>query len=107
MVMIVTETWYPAKAAQIVAQKYLEMTQKYPTDKSLGETALLPIVRPTKEGMHAISVLKCRDDKIKECMLAEAKYMLAFAEIEGFHYSIDTYANVIEAYSIISMKGPK
>jgi len=107
MVMIVTEIWYPAKASRLVAQKYLEMTQKYPTDKSLGETVLHPIAQPTKEGMHTISVLKCRDDKIKECMLAEGKYMLAFAEIEGFHYSMHTYIDSTEAFSLLGMKGPQ
>jgi hypothetical protein len=106
MVMIVIETWYPPKAAQIVAQKYLELMQK-PLDKSLGETVLSPIVQLTKEGVHTISVLKCRDDKIKECMLAMAKYMLAFAGIEGYHYSIDNYADITEAMTTLGMKGPQ
>ena len=73
MVMIVTETWYPTKVSQLVAKKYLEMVQK-PLDKSLGETVLPPIFQQTKEGIHSISVWECRDDKIKESMIAEAKF---------------------------------
>jgi hypothetical protein len=106
MVMIVTDTWYPAKVAQLVGQKYLEMMQK-PPDKPLGETVLPPIFQQTKEGIHTISVRECRDDRIKDSLMALAKWMLALAEIEGYHYSMDTYIDVTEAHSVIGMKGPQ
>jgi hypothetical protein len=106
MVMIVIETWYPVKVSPLVGQKYLEMMQK-PTDKSLGEMVLPPIFQQTKEGIHTISVWGCRDDKIKDGMMALAKRMLAYAEIEGYHFAMDTYIDATEAYAIIGMKGPQ
>ena len=105
MVMIVTESWYPVKVGPLVAQKFLEMMQK-PLDRSLGERVLLPILQQTKEGIHSISVWGCRDDKIKEAMIALAKWMLPLSEIEGFHVSMDTYIDSTEAYAIVGMKGP-
>jgi hypothetical protein len=82
------------------------MMQK-PPDKPLGETVLPPIFQQTKEGIHTISVRECRDDKIKDSLMALGKAMLMYAEIEGYHYSMESYIDVIEAYSMIGMKGPQ
>ena len=30
-----------------------------------------------------------------------------YAEIEGYHFSMDTYIDAIEAYTMIGMKGPQ
>lgn len=106
MVMIVTESWYPTKVAQLVAQKYFEMMQK-PIDESFGERVLLPILQQTKEGVHVIEVWGCKDDKIKDSLMALTKFNLPFAEIEGYHSSMNAYIDVTEAYSIIGMKGPQ
>jgi hypothetical protein len=38
--------------------------------------------------------------------MALAKRMLAFAEIEGYRFSMDSYIDVTEAYAILGMKGP-
>jgi hypothetical protein len=106
MVMIVRESWYPLKVAPLVAQKYLEGMQT-PINESFGEMVLLPILQQTKEGIHVIEVWGCKDDKIKDSMMALQKQMLPFAEIEGYQFSMDTYVDVTEAYSVIGMKGPQ
>ena len=107
MVFIVIQAWYPAKIARLVAQKYLEVTEKYPPDKSLGEMVFGPILKPTKDGIHVISGWECKDDKIKDSVMALGKAMLMYAEIEGYHFSMDTYIDAIEAYTMIGMKGPQ
>jgi hypothetical protein len=107
MVFIAIEAWYPAKIARLVAQKYLEVTQKYPGNKSLGEMVFGPIQKATKDGIHVLSGWECKDDKIKDSVMALGKAMLMYAEIEGYHYSMDTYIDAIEAYSMIGMKGPQ
>jgi hypothetical protein len=106
MVFIVVESWYPAKLARLVAQKYLEVTQKYPLE-SLGETVFGPILKATKDGVHVITAWECKDDKIKDSLMAIGKAMLMYAEIEGYHYSMETYIDAIEAFTMIDMKGPQ
>ena len=106
MVLIVIESWYPAKIGSLVGQKYIEVTQKYPPDKSLGEIALDPIVRPTKDGIHTIYAWKCKDDKVKDSIMALAKMMFMYADLEGYQYSMETYADLNEAYAIIGAKAP-
>ena len=105
MVFIVVQAWYPAKIARLVAQKYLEVTQKYPPE-SLGETVFGPILNATKEGIHVIQAWGCKDDKIKDSLREIGKAMLMLAEIEGYQYSMDTYADAIEAFTMIGMTGP-
>ena len=107
MVMIVIEAWYPEKIVPLVGQKYLEVTQKFPWDESLGKMVLPPIQRATKDGIHVLSAYECKDDKVKHMIMALAKAMLMYGELEGYHYSMDTYIDVTEAYSLIGMKGPK
>ena len=106
MVLIVIESWYPPKVSQLVAKKYIEVMQKYPPDESLGEVALDPILRVTKDGIHAIYAWKCKEGKIKDSLMTLSKVQLMYADIEGYQWSMDTYIDVFEAYSIIGMKGP-
>jgi hypothetical protein len=106
MVLIVIESWYPAKIAALAGQKYIEVTQKYPPDESLGEVALDPILRVTKDGIHAIYAWKCKDDKVKDSLMMLSKAMFMYADLEGYQYSIETYVDLTEAYAIIGAKGP-
>ena len=107
MVFVVVQSWYPAKVVQLVAQKYIEVMQKYPPNESSGEMVLAPIQTATKDGIHVIMAWECKDDKIKQSLMALAKAQFMYADIEGYQWSMDTYVDVIEAYSIIGMKGPK
>jgi hypothetical protein len=107
MVYIVIEAWYPAKIAPLAGRKYIEVMQKFPWDESLGKMVLPPIQRATKDGIHAISAYECKDDKVKHVIMALGKAMLMYAELEGYHYSMDTYIDLTEAYSLIGMKGPQ
>jgi hypothetical protein len=107
MVYIVIEAWYPAKIAPLVGRKYLEVAQKYPLDKSLGNMVLPPISQATRDGVHVLSAYECKDDKVKHMIMTLAKAMLMYAELEGYHYSMDTYIDMTEAYSLLAMKGPQ
>jgi len=106
MVLIVVESWYPAKIGSLVGQKYIEATKKYPPDESLGEITLDPIVTQTKDGIHAIYAWKCKDDKVKDSLMMVSKAMFMYAELDGYQYSIDIYADLTEAYTIIGAKAP-
>jgi hypothetical protein len=107
MVFIVIEAWYPAKISRLVAQKYFEVAQKYPHDKSLGKMVFGPIFQPTKDGWHVIKGWECKDDKIKDSLIELGKHELMYAETEGFQFSIDTYVDITEGASIIGVKMPQ
>jgi hypothetical protein len=107
MVFIVIEGYYPAKIAPLVGQKYIEVAQKYPLDESLGNIVLPPIQNATRDGIHFISAYECKDDKVKHMMMALAKAMLMYTELEGYHYWMDTYIDAAEAFSLIGMKAPQ
>jgi hypothetical protein len=107
MVFIVIQAWYPVKIAPFVGQKYIDITKKYPLDKSLGNMVLPPIQAATKDGIHVLSAYECKDDKVKAMLMALAKAMLMYAELEGYQYSMEMYIDATEAYSLIGMKGPQ
>jgi len=106
MVLLVVEGWYPMKVSQLVGQKYIEVTQKYPLDESLGKIVLPPIFQATKDGVHFISVYECKDDKVKAMMMTVGKAMMMYTGIEGYQFAIHTYIDVTEGFSLLGMKAP-
>jgi len=108
MVFIVVQALYPdtPKMTRLVAQKYLEVMRKYPPESLTSKSVFGPILKAVKEGVHVITAYECRDDKIKDSLMAITKAQLMMAEIEGFRYWIDIYIDATEAFTIIEMKGP-
>ena len=106
MVFIVVQSLYPStpKMTRLVAQKYLEVMRKYPPE-SLSKSVFGPILKVVEEGVHVITAYECRDDKIKDSLMAIAKAQLMMAEIEGYRYWIDLYIDATEAFTIIETKG--
>ena len=56
MVLIVTQTWYPASQAGNAGKVYLEAMKKFPDDRSLGKPILRSAIKLEKDGLHGIGV---------------------------------------------------
>jgi hypothetical protein len=67
----------------------------------------ITLSRPTHIRKGGFSAYECKDDKVKHMIMTLAKAMLMYNELEGYHYSMDTYIDMTEAYSLLGMKGPQ
>ena len=97
---VVSFTWYPPSASDIVAKRYLETLQKYPVISSIKR--LVPAaVAATKEGIEAFVVDEVKREDMGEALDYGAKFLVEFQDIEGFRYQIRTFSTVTEAMAYI------
>jgi len=107
MVLLVSQTWYPASQAEKAGKVYLEAMKKYPDDRALGKPILRSGIKLEKEGIHGIAVFSVKEGKFKEAMDLAVNRMLILGEIEGIRMSIDTYYDLTEAMPFVGLKAPE
>lgn len=107
LVLIVTQSWYPASEAEKAGKLYLDVMKKYPDDRSLGKPILRAAVKLTDEGIHNISVYSVKEGKFKQSMDLAINRMLAFGKIEGIKMTIDTYYDLTEAMPFVGLSAPE
>lgn len=108
MVLLVTQTWYPASQAEKAGKVYLEAMKKYPDDRALGKPILRSGIKMEKEGIHSIGIFSVKEGKFKEAMDLTVNRMLIFGkEIEGIRMSIDTYYDLTEAMPFVGLAAPE
>jgi len=107
MVLLVSQTWYPASQAEKAGKVYLEAMKKYPDDRALGKPILRSGIKLEKEGIHGIAVFSVKEGKFKEAMDLVVNRMLILGEIEGIRMSIDTYYDLTEAMPFVGLKAPE
>ncbi|MFX0037605.1 MAG: hypothetical protein ACFE9I_18450 [Candidatus Hermodarchaeota archaeon] len=108
MVLIVSQTWYPASQAEKAGKAYLEVMKKYPDNRTIGKPILRSGVKIEKEGIHGIAVYSVNEGKFKEAMdLAVNRMLILGKEIEGIKMSIDTYYDVTEALPFVGLSAPE
>ena len=96
MVYIVVKSWFPSHIAEKVNERYLEMLQKFPPDNSLGEQVVPVATRATKDGSETLGLTLVKEGKFDEALIRVGAMMSMFSEIEGFEFSIETWATVLE-----------
>jgi hypothetical protein len=102
MPLVVVFSRYPPNLADKVAKKYLEMLQKMPVPDYVRR--LVPAASDVKEdGVNVINIDEIKKDKLGDAIEYASKFMLGFREIEGFSWSIETWATISEALSYIGM----
>ncbi len=102
MPLIIVRSSYPPHLANQVAQRYLEMLQKMPVPDYVKR--LVPAASTSSEkGIEVLNVDEIKKDKLGEAVEYASKFMLGFRDIEGFNWSIETWATISEALSYIGM----
>ena len=108
MVLLISQTWYPASQAEKAGKAYLEALKKYPDDRTMGKPILRSGVKIEKEGLHGIAVYSVKEGKFKEAMdLAVNRMLMLGKAIEGIRMSIDTYYDLTEAMPFVGLSAPQ
>ena len=106
MVYIVVESIIPHDKAAEAGKKWLEVTKKFPPDRSVSKQ-LMVAIRPTSRGMISLGAWEVKEGKEKEALVRMNESMLMFAEIPGLRYSIKTFLTAFEAMGLIGLKPPE
>ena len=106
MVYIIIESLIPHDKAAESGKKWLELTKKYPPDRSISKQIMVAI-RPSSKGMISLGVWEVKDGREKEALVRMNESMLMFTEIPGYKYSIKTFLTSFEAMGILGLKPPE
>ncbi len=106
MVIIVVESLIPHEKAPEAGKKWLEVTKKFPPDRSVSKQ-LFVAMRPSVKGFIILGAWEVKDGKEKEALIRTNESMLMFTEIPGYKYSIKTFLSSFEAMGILGLKPPE
>jgi hypothetical protein len=108
MVLIVSQSWYPASQAEKSGKNYLDVLKKYPEDRTLGKPLVRAAVKMTENGIHTIAISSVKEGKVKEVMDQAVNVALMSSKaIEGLKTSIDIYYDLAEAMPFVGLKAPE
>ena len=98
---------YPYSKATEVGQAYLK-TRKESGLKAATAKRVVPVAaRATTEGFEVYAIYDVKPGKVEEALLILTKSMLAYGDIEGYKYQIDTLLSGSEAMPLIGMEMPE
>jgi hypothetical protein len=108
MVLIVSESWWPAGKSAEVGKMYIEIMKKYPNDKSISKPLVLSSVHATKEGYHAIGISSIKPGKVKEALdIGTNRLLMISAAIEGYRYELYVAYDLVEAMPLVGLQAPE
>ena len=107
MVLIVSTSSFPLSKAKAVANKYVEISKKFPIDKSLEKPILRLATRVYKDRIETISITEVKEGKYEELMKRIIAQQLLYENIEGLKFKSDTYFSGVEALPMVGLQMPE
>ncbi len=107
MVIIVTTSNVPYGKEKELAEKYLEVLKKYPLDRSLEKPLLRLGAKATEKGIEVISITEAKEGKYEELIKRITNMNLAYSDVPGYYYKIETYLSGAEALPMIGLSMPE
>lgn len=107
MVIVMSTSYFPADKSEEVGKKYIEVTKKFPPDRSISKPILRVGVRVTTDGMKVISISEVKEGKFNEFVNRSYQQVLMFSEIEGYRTESEVYLTGTEAMPLVGLKMPE
>lgn len=102
MPYIIIFTKFPTNSVEKVAQRYLELLQKYPIPDYIKR--LVPAATAASmEGHKSINVDEVKKKDLGDAMEYTTQFMIGFRDIEGYEYEIKVFVTVAEGLRYIGM----
>jgi hypothetical protein len=99
---VITFAWYPPILSDQVAQKYLEVLQKYPIPSYVKR--IVPAATSSgKKGIEAITVDEAKEADMGKLLNYMVTAMVEFREFEAFRYEIRVFLTVADALKLIGL----
>ena len=101
-----TTTTYPLSEADEVGKKWLEVSKKFPPDRSIAKTVVQAAVKATTEGITVIAISEVKPGKVAEALDLAGKLAVEFGSIKGLNIAIEILSTAVEAMGILGLKPP-
>ncbi|MBY8981247.1 MAG: hypothetical protein KGD72_12720 [Candidatus Lokiarchaeota archaeon] len=106
MVYLLATVWFPPHKGEEVGKKFLEITKKFPEDRSLGKSVLDGALMRTKYGIKAITISEVKEGKLDDGLARVSEILALYSEIEGVNSRVDTMATLVESMEMVGLKPP-
>jgi len=106
MVYLLATVWFPPHKGEEVGKKFLEITKKFPEDRSLGKSVLDGALMRTKYGIKAITISEVKEGKLDDGLARVSEILALYSEIEGVNSRVDTMATLVESMEMVGLKAP-
>ncbi|MHA1915184.1 MAG: hypothetical protein ACW98F_00600 [Candidatus Hodarchaeales archaeon] len=103
MTYIVITAWFPTSKRREIAQKALEVAQKFPPDSSLGTIVVPGALLGSPNGIKSIAITDVREGKLEEAMNRVTEMIQEYLDIEGFNYQVETAMTQPEAMATLGL----
>lgn len=107
MVIVMSTAYFPADKSEEVGKKYIEVTKKFPPDRSISKPILRVGVRVTTDGMKVITISEVKEGKFSEFMNRIYQQVLIYSEIEGYRTEQEVFMSGTEAMPLVGLKMPE
>ena len=98
--------WIPYGKEKEIGQKFIEITKKYPMDRSLEKNLVQLGVKATKKGYKVFSVAEVKKGKYEEILKRISEIQLTYTQIEGYKYKVKTFLTGIDAMPMVGLTIP-
>ena len=100
--------WFPIDKASEAGDIFIEVSKKFPRDKSLSKLLLNNAVATTKEGYKTVTAHEIKEGKLKEFLARLNKFVIFVAKgLEGYKCQIEIMSSIVEAMDILGVKVPE
>jgi hypothetical protein len=107
MVIVLSTTRVPISKVKEVGKRYLEVTKKFPTDKTLGKEILRLAGRITGDEIEVIGLTEVKEGKYDEYLERSTKIQLMYADIEGIKFKVDLFLSGVKAMPLVGFEMPE
>ena len=107
MVIVMSTSYFPADKSEEAGKKYIEVSKKFPPDRSISKPILRVGVRVTTNGMKVITLFEVKEGKFNEFMNRSYQQILMFSEIEGYRAEHEVFMSGTDAMPLVGLKMPE
>jgi len=104
MVIVVLKAFYPPHKTEEIAKIVPELAKKYPPDESIAEAVVRGAGRSTEIGFEGMVIWKVKEGQFDKLITRILGAMSMFKTVEGYRWSIETWATDFEETMIYLKK---
>jgi len=107
MVLVLSTTRFPISKAKEVGKRYLEVSRKFPPDKTLGKDILRLGTRIIGDEVESIGLVEVKEGKYDEYLELTTKVELMYADIEGINFKVDLFLSGVKSLPLVGLEMPE
>ncbi|HUW89440.1 MAG TPA: hypothetical protein VMV43_02875 [Candidatus Nanopelagicaceae bacterium] len=107
MVIIVSTTRFPVSKAKEVSERFIEVTKKFPPDRTLEKQILRMAARITGDEVESISITEVKEGKYEEVYKRSTKIQVMYTDIKGMKFKLQTFLSGTDALPMIGLEMPE